>query len=59
MTACDKFGTKAAELKWNPEKYLMTFSETDDDVSHRNEEHYLEKAVYGVYSKSVYMPYFL
>ena len=37
----------------------MTFSETDDDVSHRNEEHYLEKAVYGVYSKSVYMPYFL
>ena len=48
MTACDitnKFGTKAAKLKCNPEMYLMTFGKIDDDLSHRNAEQYLEIAV--------------
>ena len=49
LTACDitnKFGTKAAKLKCNPEMYLMTFGKIDDDLSHRNAEQYLEIAVY-------------
>ena len=53
LTACDitnKFGTKAAKLKCNPEMYLMTFGKIDDDLSHRNAEQYLEIAVY---SKSI------
>ena len=49
LTGCDvtsKIGTKVAALKCNPEKYLITFGEIDDNVSYRNAEMYLVKLMH-------------
>ena len=50
MTGCDitsKIGTKVAALKCKPEKYLMTFGDTDDNLSYSNAEQYLLKVMYS------------
>ena len=50
LTSCDitsKIGTEVAALKCKPEKYLMTFGDTDDNLSYRNAEQYLVKVMYS------------
>ena len=49
LTGCDvtsKIRTKVAALKCNPEKYLITFGEIDDNVSYRSAEIYLVKVMH-------------
>ena len=50
LTDCDitiKIGTKVAALKCKPEKYFMRFGDIDDNLSYRNAEQYLVKAMYS------------
>ena len=50
LTDCDitsTVGTKVAALKCKPEKYLITFGDTDDNLSYRNAEQYLVKVMYS------------
>ena len=42
-----KVGTKISELKCNHENYLMAFGKKSNNLSHRNAEQYLVKAIDG------------